>query len=337
MDSKPVWVRLADDDGVLHRLISGTSGAGKSRAVRPLVLPWAVSGHGVVIFCDGGSGASCPDLEDASKVYAIAPDEWRRAIRGAYAIFELRKARRGRAKMTRFTAGSDVDLAVILVLDEAGFINRAISAREEEMVLDMLQQGRKFGICVIQSVQDAMGDEVIGGRKGKDLCGAAGGVVALRAGGSQASRITLDSLSVSLDLTALPDTPGAAWITERAQVLSGHPARIVDCDEDTSAGYAANVVIGRLCDEEEAALAHEMTFTPEAIEDSAEEIEESDAVMLKILATGPKQLGDIVSEDGSERHEDWSWSRRTAAKSFGRLEAAGKVEKNGKRYGLVRS
>lgn len=336
-DGRPVWTKLADDDGVLHRLVSGTSGAGKSRAVRPLVLPWAHHGHGIVIFCDGGAGTSCPDLEGASRVYAITPDQWRRAVRGVYAIFLLRRARRGLARLTRFSAGSDVDPAVVLVLDEAGFINRALSAREEEMILDLLQQGRKLGILVIQSVQDAMGDEVVGGRKGKDLLGAAGGVVALRAGGSQASRITMDSTSVSIDLTALPDVPGAAWVLERGQILSGHPARVVNCDEDTSAAIADGVSVVRLCDEEEAALDHEMTVVLEAAEDSAEEIEESDAVLLDILAAGPKQLGEIVAEDGTVGDDRWKWSRRTAAKSFGRLEAAGKVEKTGKRYGLVRT
>lgn len=336
-DGKDVQALLADADGVLHRLVSGTSGTGKSRAFRPLILPWVAHGHGVLVLLDGGRGTSCPDLAPAAKVYAVTPDEWRRAIRGVYAVFELRATRRGLAGLTRFRAGADVDKAIILALDEGGFVTKALSAVEEEMVLAMKQQGRKLGIAVYEAVQDAMGDEIAGGRKGRDLLGAAGGVIALRAGGSQAARLTIDSTSASVDLTALPDAPGAAWAIERGQVLTGHPIRIVNCDEEASAAITANVTVQALCDEEEAALRQEMTVALTAPEETAEEVEESDRVLLEILAAGPKQLGDIVADEGTVQDDRWKWSRRTAARSFGRLEQAGKVEKVGKRYAVVSS
>jgi hypothetical protein len=112
--------------------------------------------------------------------------------------------------------------------DDVTAINRDPS-KHVGMVNEILNRsGRRRG--VIQITQSSSFEDIIGGVQARNLMTSAGFAICHRAGGSGASRLTLDSVSgVDVDLRGLPD--GQAAVLVRGK-LAGFPAQVRNAKKD---------------------------------------------------------------------------------------------------------
>lgn len=334
---------LYNDTGIEHGIIAGTSDAGKSTASAVVLLPGPTAGVETVWFLDGKKGTSAPYLRPACDWYARKPLEWIAAIEAAHAVMNARQERRGEAELADWVTLDEEDPILTLFVDEATTVGNAIKQRHHTMVWDMLREGRAVGVRVVQVAQDVMADGIIGGRKARDLMAGNGTMIALRPGGSMAGRLTIDSTNINIDLTALPPEPGFCAIIRKGNVLAKE-ARIRFADKG-AAGRAAQAVQVRPlvgADADAAGALYAKRHDPEAFtapasssepEPTAEEVRESDAVLLAILAEGPKTLKEIGGDDqGAGRDERWTWTRKTASRTLVRMSGEGQVIKDGDKW-----
>lgn len=213
-----VDIALFNEDGVEHAGVFGTSGAGKSNTVVTMLLPGVVAGLETVWYIDGGQGTSAGHLAGACDWWAVdGPTEWEAVIAAAHTVMRARKARR---TSSRWHGRAETDPVLTLCIDEASTVRGQISQRHHKMVAELLREGRKLGVRVIQITQDPMGDELIGGRVARGLMGGAGSLIGHRPGDGTANVLTGSSTSESIDLRALPPEPGWVGIIRRGTVLS---------------------------------------------------------------------------------------------------------------------
>ncbi len=219
-DGGEIAVRYHSETGVRHGMFSGTSDAGKSTLLCAWILAGPSRGVSSVWFIDGKRGTSAPQVRGAVDWYAPKPAQWPVVIQTLYNVFCARAERRGDAGLDTFRVGHEDEPVIELWIDEASSVSKVLPQRMHAWVLEMLREGRALGIRIVQGAQDVMATEIIGGRMARDLLAGNGTVIALRPGGSQAKRLTLDSTNTDVDLTGLPPEPGFCAIVEKGTVLA---------------------------------------------------------------------------------------------------------------------
>ncbi|HET9656412.1 MAG TPA: hypothetical protein VFP72_13735 [Kineosporiaceae bacterium] len=230
LDGSTVEIPLFDSDGVRHGFISGTSGSGKSVSSVSVLLPGLKAGVVVALLADGKKGISTPYLRSVVSRYARMPEQWPILIEIAYQVMVARMDRRGALGLNEWHTWDEDDPIVMLMLDDVTAINRVLSSKHVGMVCEILEQGRAVGVEVWQITQSPSFEDIIGGVQARNLMTSAGSAICHRAGGSGASRLTLDSASgVDVDLRGLPD--GQAAVLVRGKLV-GFPAQVRHARKD---------------------------------------------------------------------------------------------------------
>jgi DNA segregation ATPase FtsK/SpoIIIE-like protein len=209
-----------------------------------------------------------------------------------------RKTRRGAAELSEWNTWDEPDPILTLFIEEATTVGKKVGKRHHEMVLEILREGRKFGMRVVQVSQSPKFDLIVGGIDARNLMAGGGSVIALRPGGSNDSRLTLDSTDIDIDLRALPPEPGFAAVVRRGKVLATvmRVANAKPDAADAARAVSVRVLAGR---DELAAGANYLkrhdpaAFIPaqpapsdatDAEEESPQQTAESDAMLLRLLA-----------------------------------------------------
>lgn len=149
--------------GVRHGIIAGATGGGKSHALDLVVRELATTDQIMII--DGGQGSSLsPQLAHATAI-ATTPEQWLAMIQSVHRISEARRYIDGLDEVTAWNPQRWSP--VTLVIDEAPAVAAALTAGAGRLVLDIMRQGRKHGVRVIQVSQDIKHRDLVGG--GKDV------------------------------------------------------------------------------------------------------------------------------------------------------------------------
>lgn len=235
-----VW----NQDGVEHFLIAGATGGGKSVTTSTMLLPGPLAGREVVVYVDGGGGSSNGAVVGACDWYATDREEWVEAIRATWRVLKARKASRAKLGLSRWRGRLEQVPVVTLLLEEASTLLGELATERSaggnpkrtlvDDVLEILREGRKLGVRVGQVVQDPMGEDCWGGRKGRGLIAGGGMVVAHRPNDDVAARMASGGRSSGpeFNIMALPAEGGFAGIIRRGQVLTAC-ARVRFADEDS--------------------------------------------------------------------------------------------------------
>lgn len=222
-DGGTVAIPLFTKSGIRHGAITGTSDAGKSVSSVSVLLPGVKAGVEIVLLVDGKRGTSTPYLRPVCGKYARLPQQWGILIDIAHKIMIDREERRGALGLHEWRTLEEADPIITLFIDEATTVNRQISGKQVRHVSEMLEHGRAVGVRVIQASQSPAAEDLIGGVQARGLMGGAGFMICHRAGGSGASRLTLDSTNVDVSLKGLPNGQAAVTVTGQ---LVGYPAQV---------------------------------------------------------------------------------------------------------------
>lgn len=349
-DGAVLSVRLWNNSGVEHGLISGTTGGGKSSTSAAAVLPGIAEGRRVVIWVDGKRGTSVPYMRAAFDRYAISPKQWMRAIALAHTVMLSRQIIRGKAGLSKWDTPNETYPILTLWIDEATAVNAATTSRHVRMIAEIAEHGRAVGVQLVQSSQSARADKIIGGVPVRDLMAGGGCVIAHRPGGSSASRLTLDSTNVKIDLKALPPEPGFAAILHKGAVLAPS-ARVRYASEEAVAAYVAGLgeirhldgtdLLGPAealyttgwdndTDETPAPTSTEAGTSDEEAQADAE-LESRTWVRDALRKHGPMQLGQLEALSAPDNGP----SRKTISNALLDLSTRGEVTKNGRVYTLT--
>ena len=225
-DGATVEIRLWNQSGVEHWWINGAQGNGKTCTSYVVMLPGVMAHKQVIFYADGGAGSSLPKaLRPAMARIARSEAQWCAAVEIVYSIMKARQARRvdiddgDEWRMDRET-----DPIITLWLEEASTIGRALSKRYRDMVEELLEKGRKYGVQLVQVTQGAKVDLLIGGSGGRANMKT---VIAHRPGSDTAARLAMTGTddSQSINLLQLPPQEGWAGIVRNGAVI-GFPARV---------------------------------------------------------------------------------------------------------------
>jgi hypothetical protein len=358
-DGAHIDIRLFNDAGVEHGLISGTAGGGKSSTSAAAVLPGVAAGREVVIWVDGKRGTSAPYLQPAFDRYAITPQQWKAAIALVYNVMCARQVRRGKAGLSKWTTLTETDPIITLWIDEATTVNDLIGSKQVQMVAAIAREGRALGIRLVQVSQSARADQLIGGVPVRDLMAGNGFVIAHRPGGSNAARLTLDSTNVSVDLKALPPEAGFAAILRKGAVLAPVARVRYACEEAVTEfvnglgeirhlqgddAEAAGDLYTKGWDDDPASATGNGLGGDDLVDPDSEEVIQEIGelvsrtwVLEQLRAHGPLQLGGLdelasPAEPGSERRGP---SRKTISNALNDLTTRGVLTKEGRAYQLI--
>lgn len=358
-NGRRVAIALFNEEGVEHAVLTGTTGVGKTGTVAAISLPGPSYRVETLWFLDGGEGTSAPFLRGACDWYAMSPPEWEAAIEAAYAVLLERKYRRGRGahglgleERSSWRMREETDPILTLFIEEATTVGKRIKGKHHTMIVEIAREGRKLGVRVVQVVQGIKAELFIGGIEARNLMTGGGSVIALRPGGSNDSRLTLDSTDVDIDLRALPPEPGFAAVVRRGKVLAAvmRVANAKPRAADEAAKVTPRPLEGR--DELAAGANYLKRHDPDAFipaqtdpgaaadaddgEETAQQTAEADAVALRLIRESEEGLTLVEiggSEDGKvPAHPEWRWSRRTASKALMRLNGRELATKRGARW-----
>jgi CRP-like cAMP-binding protein len=234
-----------NSDGVEHALISGSSGGGKSVTTTAVLLPGPLARREIVVYVDGGGGTSNGALLGACDWVATEEAEQIEAIRAVWRILKARKTSRSRLALSRWRGQKERYPVITLTLEEATTLLHAIGGAKSasgkpkatlvDDVMEILREGRKLGVRVIQITQDPMGSDCWGGRTGRGLIAGNGMIVAHRPNDNTSARLTSNGKSATpeFDLMSLPPVGGFAGIIRRGQVITPR-CRILYVTEDAA-------------------------------------------------------------------------------------------------------
>ena len=230
-DGRDVDAGLFNASGVEHAGIFGTTNVGKSYTLAAMVLAGVFNKREVVVYVDGGLGSSAAHLAGACDWYAVSgPEEWAKAIMTVHTVMRSRKERRAKAGISKWR-GLDEDIpAITLVIDEATTVKSEIDHLEGK-VLEILREGRKHGVRVIEVSQDPMGTDLMGGRQARGLMAGGGTLIGHRPGDNTANTLAGSGSSEKIDLRALPPEPGWCGIIRMGQVQAAR-ARVRYASEE---------------------------------------------------------------------------------------------------------
>lgn len=219
-DNRDVHAGLENASGVEHGAIFGTTDVGKSFTLTNMVMPGVMAKREVVIYVDGGLGSSAAHLAGACDWYAVeGPEEWGKAILVAHSVMRSRKTRRAQRGISKWRGPKEDIPIVTLVIDEATTVKDEIGHLEDK-VREILREGRKHGVRVIQIAQDPMGDDLMGGRKARGLMAGGGTMIGHRVGDGVAQTLAGSGSSQKVDLLSLPPGPGWCAVIRKGQVLA---------------------------------------------------------------------------------------------------------------------
>lgn len=231
-----VRAALWNKDGVEHGLVVGTTGTGKSNTLAALILPGVLNSREVVFFVDGGMGTSAAHLAGACDWWATDPDAWAPAIHAAWRVLKERKARRAASGLSRWRGFDEDEPVLTLVIEEATTVLRHLEAEKNtaavDEVMELLREGRKLGVRVIQLAQDPVGSDLIGGRQARGLASGGGVMVGHRPGDGTSNMLATGSTASSVDLRTLPPEPGWCAVIRRGAVISARARVRYAADDD---------------------------------------------------------------------------------------------------------
>jgi hypothetical protein len=253
-----------DDKGVKHGRVSGNTGNGKTTTARvictarasartnvgpaevPAVDPTTDARYEETIWLlDGKRGTSLPEVSNLFDWYAVTDGEWPLVLDAFYRVLLDRQLRRGKAKLSAWRSGQELDPILTLYVAESSAVRASLQARGlakkyDRLVLECLQHGRALGIVVIQEAQDAVAENWLGGRRARELM-SKGAAVLHRPGGATGQQFAGDGGTERMRLLRLPDAEGFA-----AVLVNGRPAadvmRVRWCSEEAAAAFAADYV-----------------------------------------------------------------------------------------------
>lgn len=227
-DGRTIHIALYNEGGAEHIIIGGGTNTGKSYTAGVVIAPGVNAGLDVVWYIDGGDGASAPHLAHAVDWWAGKnTDEWARMIAAAHDVMQERARRREAAGDGPWNPEDSTDPMITLVIDEAAKAKAKMTARDEQRVTNLVTNGRKHGMRVVQITQDLGMDSIIGGRIAGDNLMAGGSTIGHRVGSHTASSIAAKGTIVPLRLNGLPQEPGWIGVYRRGDVLA-EAARVYD-------------------------------------------------------------------------------------------------------------
>jgi len=235
-----VDVALFNEAGVEHTAVFGTTGGGKSNTIVGMVLPGVVAGVETLWYIDGGQGTSAGHLTSAADWLGLTAPEWETMIDATHTVMRARKDRRAARGLSAWRGRDEPDPVLTLCIDEATTVVQQISKRHAAMVSEILREGRKLGVRIIQCTQDPEGTGLIGGRQARGLMAGGGSLIAHRMGDGTANVLAAGSTAESVDLRNLPPEPGWVAIIRRGRVLT-RAARVRYATPDAVSEVLADV------------------------------------------------------------------------------------------------
>jgi hypothetical protein len=197
-DGSPALYRFwRPGSGVVHSLVIGCTGSGKSRLLDELLVVERHNGIVSWVF-DAQSGQSVPDWSQAVDYYAAGPLAAYRGLKAAHAVMLSRSARyaahkwtddkgRTRRGLKAFVPGQP-DPVLSVTLEEAAFLFREFPDAAD-MAAEIAKMGRKCGVRIRIVLQDPKVDELGSSTLRGQL--RMGNVVLLRTDGDQTNRLAL--------------------------------------------------------------------------------------------------------------------------------------------------
>lgn len=198
--------------GVVHSLLIGCTGSGKSRLLDELLV---IERHNGMVswVLDAQSGQSVPDWARDVDYYAAGALAAYRGLRAAHAVMLSRSARyaalewtddkgRRRRGLKEFVPGRP-DQILSVTLEEAAFLFKEFPDAGD-LAADIAKMGRKCGVRVRVVLQDPKVDEIGSSTLRAQL--RMGNVVLLRTDGDQTNRLALGSSLDAVSPSGIPET-----------------------------------------------------------------------------------------------------------------------------------
>ncbi|MFI5831060.1 hypothetical protein ACIA6C_28065 [Streptomyces sp. NPDC051578] len=211
-DGSPALYRFwRPKSGVVHSLIVGCTGSGKSRLLDELLVIERHNGIVSWVF-DAQSGQSVPDWARDVDYYAAGALAAYRGLKAAHAVMLSRSARyaahrwtddkgRTRRGLKAFVPGQP-DAILSVTLEEAAFLFREFPDAAD-MAADIAKMGRKCGVRIRIVLQDPKVDELGSSTLRGQL--RMGNVVLLRTDGDQTNRLALGGSLDAVSPSQIPE------------------------------------------------------------------------------------------------------------------------------------
>lgn len=211
-DGSPARYRFWNPgSGVVHSLVIGCTGSGKSRFLDQLLV---IERHNGIVswVLDAQSGQSVPDWARDVDYYAAGALAAYRGLKAAHAVMLSRSARyaalewtddkaRRRRGLKEFVPGRP-DPILSVTLEEAAFLFREFPDAAD-LSADIAKMGRKCGVRLRIVLQDPKVDEIGSSTLRAQL--RMGNVVLLRTDGDQTNRLALGGALDAVNPAGIPD------------------------------------------------------------------------------------------------------------------------------------
>lgn len=192
--------------GVLHSLISGSTGSGKSKVLDLILSEAQASDRIYPVVIDGGKGGSLPNWMDRVPVSTASRDGARAVLRWALTVMESRVPLLKKQGGGSLEPSPDVPL-VPVVIDEA---HKLLMSDDDEdnrdiarMCEKIAQEGRKYGVALILATQVPSAKQLGGSTVIRDQM-KAGTVIGLRVNENTSGNMITSGSPMPEKLNELP-------------------------------------------------------------------------------------------------------------------------------------
>jgi hypothetical protein len=206
--------QIWDGEGTKPFIVSGATGKGKSVTTLLNIAPGVLddSVGQLIIYVDGGRGASSTQLNRMSTMLATEPEHWDAAIQIASAILADRQRQMFAQGSSFWTFGKDPKRLITVVISEPARVRATLSEARSVMFGDFAKECRKTGMSWGQEPQNTRGDQMMGGIIARGQVAASGNVFIHSSGGTSATMTATDGLDkidgIAAAVNALPDVAG---------------------------------------------------------------------------------------------------------------------------------
>lgn len=156
-DGQPLHFKLWNPGaGAMHALVSGVTRSGKTKVIDLILTEASMSDRVLPLVIDGGGGASLPQWRNRVKMFAGTPADARTVLRYALQLMERRRPAVERQGGGSLEPSPDMPL-IPVVMDEAHKLLMSDDEVDNRDIVRMceriVQEGAKFGICLILATQ----------------------------------------------------------------------------------------------------------------------------------------------------------------------------------------
>ncbi|MBA8825304.1 hypothetical protein FHX42_002655 [Saccharopolyspora lacisalsi] len=156
-DGQPLPFKLWNPGaGAMHALISGVTRSGKTKVLDVILTEAGMSDRVLPLVIDGGGGASLPQWRGRTKLFADTPARARKVLRYVLRLMERRRPAVERQGGGSLEPSPETPL-IPVVIDEAHKLLMSDDETDNRDVVRMceriVQEGAKFGICLILATQ----------------------------------------------------------------------------------------------------------------------------------------------------------------------------------------